>query len=263
MDYGFHLLVEFDHRVKEVTILIDLGQRWGRVVQPGPAIHCGAHEGQEAPLYKSLLLSPVIWIEANPKLVAGLRTRILSHERVIEGAVWNESGLAVELNVMSNSESSSLLELGTHATHYPDITNMEKISCTTVTIDEVCSEIQGEISLINLDIQGAELNALQGSVKTLQRTEVVYCEVNFEELYKGCPKIEEIDSFLRLHGFVRVLTRRTMAGWGDALYMKNSRLNLYLRTLFFLQSIRYGISSFVEGLAQLKLRAEKQTKIAA
>ena len=54
--------------------------------------------------------------------------------------------------------------------------------------------------------------------------EYVYLEVNFEQVYKKCPELNEIDKFLGKFGFSRVALRKTNAGWGDAFYSKNNIL---------------------------------------
>ena len=72
----------------------------------------------------------------------------------------------------------------------------------------------------NFDIQGAELSALKGSLKSLVHAKVLYLEVNEKELYKGCALIGEIDSFLSQQGFSRHITVMTRHGWGDAIYIR-------------------------------------------
>jgi hypothetical protein len=48
----------------------------------------------------------------------------------------------------------------------------------------------------------------------------IYSEVNVEEVYKGCDQINELDNFLKIHGFVRVDTKVLREGWGDAFYKR-------------------------------------------
>lgn len=50
--------------------------------------------------------------------------------------------------------------------------------------------------------------------------DIIYTEVNFEEVYKGCCLVGELDNFLKEWGFTRVLTDDTPKLWGDALYLK-------------------------------------------
>jgi hypothetical protein len=72
----------------------------------------------------------------------------------------------------------------------------------------------------NFDIQGAELMALKGAEEAIKHAKAIYLEVNINELYVGCGKIEEVDAFLLERGFRRMLTRVVRQGWGDALYIR-------------------------------------------
>ena len=63
--------------------------------------------------------------------------------------------------------------------------------------------------------------ALKGASESLKYTKAIYLEVNIDEVYKGCGKMNEIDEYLAKYNFVRVLTYITTHGWGDALYIKN------------------------------------------
>ena len=76
-------------------------------------------------------------------------------------------------------------------------------------------------NLLTMDIQGAELMALRGGTETLRHVDAIQLEVNYDELYEGCPSIWDLDAFLESQGFVRYKTdtpfHRT---WGDALYVR-------------------------------------------
>ena len=54
----------------------------------------------------------------------------------------------------------------------------------------------------------------------LRIAEYVYLEVNFEQVYKNFPELQDIENFLKKFGFSRVALRKTNAGWGDAFYSK-------------------------------------------
>lgn len=101
----------------------------------------------------------------------------------------------------------------------------------------------GLIDFMKLDIQGAELMALENATTMLASTSVVQCEVEFVELYKGQPLFAEVDSFLRSQGFCFLRFAYTMGRpfkplltdddpsrsisqtlWADAIYVKDFRL---------------------------------------
>jgi hypothetical protein len=134
-----------------------------------------------------------------------------------------QRGVSFDFNVSSNSQSSSVLALGTHSKNHPDITYVKTVKVDSIVLEDILSKFDS-VTLLNLDIQGAELHALRGAGLELRKVKAIYTEVNFEEVYKDCALIGELDSFLAKFGFKRVITLRTKYGWGDALYLdKNTR----------------------------------------
>jgi hypothetical protein len=90
----------------------------------------------------------------------------------------------------------------------------------TKRLDEVIDD-HDDISFVNLDIQGAELDALKGLGLMIHKVKWIYSEVNREEVYEGCAKIEELDDYLAKFSFKRIATRWAYGtGWGDALWIK-------------------------------------------
>jgi hypothetical protein len=80
---------------------------------------------------------------------------------------------------------------------------------------------------VNIDVQGAELQAIKGMGNLVRAVDAIYCEVNKEELYEGCAVVNEIDEYLKNYHFQRVATRWIIGkGWGDALYL-NCERNTY------------------------------------
>ena len=78
------------------------------------------------------------------------------------------------------------------------------------------------INFLNLDIQGAELLALNSVEKYLKHIKYIYTEVNTEKVYKDCALLNEIDEFLKTHGFTRKCEAiYRQYGWGDALYIRD------------------------------------------
>jgi FkbM family methyltransferase len=79
---------------------------------------------------------------------------------------------------------------------------VDTLRVETVTLDAALErEAAGLIDFLKLDIQGAELNALQGAEETLKRVAVVHCEVEFSPIYEGQPLFPEIQRFLNARGF--------------------------------------------------------------
>ena len=113
-------------------------------------LHVGAHEGEEFEFYDSLGWGPITWVEAQPNLVTKLRNRLdPGKNRVIEAAVWDTSGVKLQFKISSNSQSSSLLDLGTHSEDYPSISYIEEIQVCTKRLDEILSP-DDEINIKNI-----------------------------------------------------------------------------------------------------------------
>jgi hypothetical protein len=74
--------------------------------------------------------------------------------------------------------------------------------------------------MLNMDVQGYELEVLKGSENTLNHIDIIYTEINTEDVYKGCVHVDQLDEFLDLHEFERVFTQMACKSWGDALYIK-------------------------------------------
>lgn len=183
------------------------------------ALHVGAHKAEEAGHYRRLGLKDVDWVEAQPELCEALRERFSdSRYRVFEGCVWSVSGNPVKLRITNNSQSTSVLEMGRHSEYYPRVKVSRVLSTTTIRLDELLPG--GEYAFVNLDVQGAELEALKGAGPLLQTVSVIYTEVNREYLYVGCPLVEDIDIWLGGLGFHRSVTKWTSKGWGDAIYVR-------------------------------------------
>ena len=110
-----------------------------------------------------------------------------------------------------------------HKEIYPHIFEKKKNSIQAKRVDEIFNKdmkIQ-KYNFINIDIQGAELQALKGCTKILNHIDAIYTEINFDELYENCTLVEDLDSFLDNFGFVRVMTNTPQhKTWGDALYIR-------------------------------------------
>lgn len=59
----------------------------------------------------------------------------------------------------------------------------------------------GPVDFLNLAVQGAELEVLQGAERTLDGVLGLEVSVNFVEVYEGQPLFADVDAFLRARGF--------------------------------------------------------------
>jgi len=195
-------------------------------VRPRGVLHLGANIGEEAEAYYRNNVTKVIWIEGNPELREQLEKNISKYQgqKAYIQCVGDENKDTV-LHISNNaSQSSSVLDLGTHKTAHPEVHFIKDIPVRMRRIDDMFAPDEWgalkDVDFLNIDLQGAELMALRGMGDLLKQFKWAYLEVNKEHLYEGCPLVEEIDEYMSCFGFKRVVTEWTNSGWGDACYAK-------------------------------------------
>jgi len=186
------------------------------------ALHVGAHDGGERDFYKSF--TEVLWFEPRKEAFEALERNLLFYpnQTAYNYGIFDETKTAI-INVASNGESSSLLKLGTHRIHHPNITYVKKEAVELIRMDEFLQKNEIDISrfnFLNIDVQGVELSVIKSFGSLISQIDYIYTEVNREPLYEGCCLVDEIDKYLDEYGFVRTHTKWTKANWGDAFYMK-------------------------------------------
>jgi FkbM family methyltransferase len=238
----------------------DLVNFWG--VKPKNVLHIGAHNAEELEAYTKHNWNQVTWVEAQPDKIEYLKKKLPVHHKLIEAAVWNESGISLELKVMTNTESTSLLNLGTHASEHPSVTLNYEIPIKTQVLNDLIP-LNETPDLITLDIQGAELKALEGFGTRIRDVRWIYCEVNKDYLYEGCCLVSDLDTYLEKFGFKRIVTRWTYHGWGDALFVQKNLIpseNLIRRLLMKLSEWIWLAKDFKMRVKEFLIRIRDRRK---
>lgn len=196
-------------------------------------LHLGAHWGEEKEAYAKHGISHVIWVEAIPEVFKELNKKLdesgLSNETTvcINACIGEVNGEEVVFNISNNeAQSSSYLELGVHAEIHPTVKYIDKIPMKTIRVDTLLEEVNmGWFDLLNIDLQGVELQALKSMGKMLAGFKWAIIEINMRETYLKGALVGEIDSYMSLFDFVRAETG-TWVGetWTDGFYIKRELL---------------------------------------
>ena len=194
------------------------------------AVHVGAFLGEELTQYRSLGLVNTILFEPQKKLFDIVNSKCVFKEKAFNIALGSEEDvvgmfISDREGGVSNGAgaSSSILSPKKHLTEHPEVTFPSKESIEVKRFDKFVEENGVDISnhnLLNVDVQGYELEVLKGMGEELNKIQIIIAEVNRDEMYEGCPMIEDIDAYVKQFGFERIAVEWQSESWGDALYIR-------------------------------------------
>lgn len=188
-------------------------------------LHIGAHYGQEYEEYVSCGVQRFVFFEPLAPAFEVLRSRVGDKPGVtlVNKAVGPVNG-RVMMHVESANQgmSSSMLKPKHVLERYPHIIFNGSAEVEQVRLDDWAAEhIQlSDFNMINIDVQGYELPALQGAPTVLGHIDAVYAEVNRDELYEGCTLVGPLDEYLAQFGLLREDTGWYEQQWGEAIYVR-------------------------------------------
>jgi FkbM family methyltransferase len=166
----------------------------------------GANQGQFGTLLRHLGYSgDILSLEPMKRAfnVLEAQARLDPRWLACNTAISSKPG-TVALNVTRNSTSSSLLDstrLHVDAEPTSEVLRTEMVPCRT--LDEVSIAYQLKPPyFLKIDVQGSEMDVLDGGRVTLARTSGVRVETSLRELYEGAPTIGPVLSRLDREGFV-------------------------------------------------------------
>jgi FkbM family methyltransferase len=198
--------------------LISLTQKYDMKIKG--VLHIGAHHGQENNVYNQMNIQNRMFFEPLPSNFQKLSENIGSEYSLINKALGNENKM-VEMYVetANQGQSSSLLKPIKHLEQYPHIQFSTKESVEMVRLDDFNVDMT-KYNFINIDVQGYELEVFKGASESLNYIDYIMAEINRDEVYENCAKINELVEFLKPYGFE--LVEQDWAGytWGDGLFIK-------------------------------------------
>lgn len=176
----------------------------------------GANTGDEIRIFLNEIPNSKIYaFEADSRPFVQLRDRYMSEKRVecFNSAIADRDG-SIEFHPSSGyhpccynegeyTASGSLLKPTKHLQYHPTITfpNTEVVECSR--LDSFIARTRiSRIDLLWMDVQGAEMNVLEGLGVAISTVKRIYTEYSLEELYEGQKTLPQIAEFLETKGFV-------------------------------------------------------------
>jgi FkbM family methyltransferase len=138
-------------------------------------VELGAHDGTHTALMVERLRGPFTYIAVEPDARARktLKSRNLP-VAVLSVAVGARDVAAAPFWLGTNTGSSSIRQPTGHLVKFPHIGFTES-KVETCRLDTICRDL-GRVDFIWADIQGAELDMIDGGAATLARTRYLYTE---------------------------------------------------------------------------------------
>jgi FkbM family methyltransferase len=190
--------------------------------------------------------------EANAELVARKINWMEKHIPLALAKNSSESTLYVTKHPMCSSLYPPNETFIARFEQLPELASLDfSMEIETSTIDDFCRQ-EGitEIDFLQLDVQGAELQVLEGGAEIIAHsTLAIQSEVEFSPIYKNQPLFSDIDSYVRKQGFalfdlmpayrlrarspIRAANRFGQLLWGEAFYLRDlisENLDIGLKT---------------------------------
>lgn len=220
-----------DARPHEPAPQFDRTNKWEdcKRICPAPriVIDCGANVGQAARnLRQAYPHARIYCFEPVSDVFARLAPAARELQAcAVQAAVSDITGWA-DINLTASHESNSLLGYlaeGNPLEKYHRVRGSEHVR--TLRLDDWCAQERidpSEVDVLKLDVQGAELMALDGAPRMLRHVQLVMLEVAFVPYYAGCPLFDDVDGYMIAHGFRRKhLYAAPMPDiWADATYVR-------------------------------------------
>ena len=174
-------------------------------IRPDLVYHIGAHHGQDGPGYRKLGARQICWGEASSEAA-----KVIAEKHpldiVVNKIFWRNAGENIIFYESDKSETNS-----THAykVESENLLNVRSHLGLTTSLDEAAKQFGvSEKSLLVLDVQGAELEVLQGSCETLKVIRNVIIEITIHNsLYVEVSGETELVLFLAENGFYPSIKR--------------------------------------------------------
>lgn len=167
-------------------------------------VDIGANRGQFSLAAKIFTDANIIAFEPLP-IAAGIFRKIFSHDpsvTLFTAAIGN-CHERMKLHLSARDDSSSLLEIGdAQSNYFPGTHEIGSIEVDVGTLDDfMTKEDIIRPALLKLDVQGFELQALDGCQNLLENFDYIYCECSFVELYKNQKLAGDVILYLGKLGF--------------------------------------------------------------
>jgi FkbM family methyltransferase len=168
-------------------------------------IDAGAHAGNwTGALLDRFKPGHVIAIECEPRMVGPLKARFgrSSNVTVLDAALAESDGVGAFHQLRHPAGSSLLKPKNEVKKEFADNSwdLLGTVDVRKITYDQLVADAE-EVSILKLDIQGAEMGVLSSSTAGLEKTKCIIMEVTFTPHYEGDAGFPELHQMMASKGF--------------------------------------------------------------
>ena len=167
-------------------------------------VDVGANKGQFSLLARSIFPTAQIHAFEPLKEEAHRFERLFSNDpyTILHPIALGSKNEEKEIHLSARTDSSSLLTIGTRqSTLFPGTAEIGTRRISVRRGDDILSGINMSHPLfIKLDVQGYEKSVLEGMPKLLARSDYVFAEISFQELYHDQTLAAELIDYLHKNG---------------------------------------------------------------
>jgi FkbM family methyltransferase len=207
---------------------IDISEIDQYLNDPKVIVEAGAADGIDTdvfsrsyPYAKVYGIEPVIeQYEYLKRKFVNVKNVDISHFALAEKNGIGTINIGKNAELLSGMGSSSLMEPTKHVKYFPEISFVKKQEIQLITLEDFAKSFGiSFVDLLWLDLQGKELDVLDGSSEFLRENVLLlHLELSRVEFYNGMPTIRDVRKFLKRSGFV-LLIDRVGAISGNSLYI--------------------------------------------
>jgi len=196
-------------------------------------LHIGGHRGSERYTY-DWMGKEVIWIEANPIIFRELKSNLkeFKYQKCYQALLHSTKGKWLDFFLSSNDQaSSSIYDFSkTFKNNHlffknikRNISMVHKIKLETQKLDDLILENNIDVKKFNhwvIDVQGAELDVLKGSINSLKLCKSIVVEISTEKFYENGSIFHDVKKLLNSLNFTN--DKEPYRNHEDILFIKNN-----------------------------------------
>lgn len=166
-----------------------------RNIEPTGFIDVGAHFGETNHIIRSIYPNKrIVSFEANPACEHILKQQNIEY---IIGLLGKENK-TVSFYINPNDKTSTGCSIYKEESHF--FQNAEKLELQMYRLDEIVP-VEAKMDFLKMDVQGAEIDVLEGATKLLHTIKYIFLEVSFTVCNKDAPLFDIVFMYLYKHGY--------------------------------------------------------------